>query len=172
MRGILRRFRGAVGNAVVWGVSWFSTALALLGGVNLIWGFQAVDDPWRLVLYVSANVGVTGFLTGLAFSGYLRLRYFDRPLLGIRIRRVALGGAAVAVACSTMVGVLARLSVGMPIALGDLLSGFPMVAILGAVTAGTTVRLAQASQQKEVGAAASELEVEQREAMAMLEGEA
>jgi hypothetical protein len=62
------------------------------------------------------------------------------------------------------VGALARVSAGLPIVLGDLLAGLPFVAIFGAVTAGTTIRLAQASAKSLTGKATAELETEQREA--------
>jgi hypothetical protein len=124
-----------------------------------------------LVFYVAANVGGTGFLTGLAFSAYLRFGYFNRPLLDITARRVALGGAALAAVCSPLIATLARLSAGIPIALGDMLAGIPIVAVFGAVTAGASIRVAQASARRLTSAAAAELETEQREAAAILQSE-
>jgi hypothetical protein len=68
--------------------------------------------------------------------------------------------------------VVASVAVSMPIVASDLVAGLPIVALLGAVTAGTTIRLAQTSQRRSIRAATSHLEVEQGEALAMLEGEA
>jgi hypothetical protein len=65
----------------------------------------------------------------------------------------------------------ARLSAGLPIVVGDLLAGIPLVSFFGAVTAGATIRLAQAATTRLTGVATAELETEQREARAVLRGE-
>lgn len=73
MKNVLRRLRGAIGNAVVWGVTWFAGAFTAFGAMELIWGLDAPIAPWRLILAIATNVGITGVVTGFAFSGYLRL---------------------------------------------------------------------------------------------------
>ena len=172
MRDILRRLRGAVGNAAVWGTTWFAGALSIFSGMNLIWGFSEVAAPWSLVLLIATNVGVTGFITGLAFSAYLRLGHFDRPLLGIRVGRTSLAGAAVAGLTSMLVGTLMRVSFGIPLVLVDLLAGVPMVALFGAGTAGATLYIAQRSARALSEDASVKLEREQEEAVRLLQGEA
>lgn len=168
---ILRRLRGAIGNAVIWGLSWFTASLALLGTAQLVWGFS-VDEPWKLVLYVAGNIGVTGFLTGVVFGGYLRLSYFERSLLNIRVYRFAMGGAVMAAICAPLVGLVARMAAGMPIVVADLLAGVPLAAAMGALTAGATIRLAQGASRQMITGEAARLETEQREVVALLDGKA
>lgn len=168
MKSVLRRLRGAIGNAMVWGVTWFSGAFCVFGAMELIWGLDSAVAPWRLILAIATNVGVTGLVTGFAFSAYLRLRHFDRPLLGIRVGRTALVGGTVAAAFSLGVGALLRLSGGLPIALGDVIAGVPMVALFGAATAGATLHIAQRSARALTADAAANLEVEQEAARVLL----
>lgn len=168
MKSVLRRLRGAIGNAVVWGVTWFSGAFAVFGAMEVIVGLDAPIAPWRLILAIATNVGITGFVTGLAFAGYLRLRHFDRPLLGIRVGRTALAGGTVAAAVSLGVGTLIRWSMGLPIGFADVFAGVPTVALFGAATAGATLHIAQRSARALTAGATADLEVEQEEARALL----
>ncbi len=168
MRSVFRRLRGAIGNAVVWGATWFAGAFSVFGAMELLVGLEAPIAPWRLILAIATNVGITGFVTGFAFSGYLRLRHFDRPLLGIRVGRTALMGGTVAVAVSLGVGALIRLSMGLPLGLRDVVAGVPMVALFGAATAGATLHIAQRSARALTADATANLEAEQEEARALL----
>ena len=127
----------------------------------------------RLVLGIALNVGVTGLLTGLAFSAFLRLGFLDRPLLELRTRWMALGGAGVAAVTSVLLGLTVRASLGGPPLMFDqVLAGLPMVALFGAVTAGATIRIAQRSQRRALESATSELEAEQEEALGLLGADA
>ena len=168
MKSVLRRLRGAIVNALVWGATWFTGAFTVFGAMELIWGLDSPIAPWRLILAVATNVGTTGFITGFAFSAYLRLRHFDRPLLGIRVGRTALMGGTVAAAVSLGVGALIRASMGLPIGLGDVIAGVPMVAVFGAATAGATLHIAQRSARALTAHATADLELEQEEARALL----
>ena len=168
MRRILRKLRGALGNAVVWGASWFGVFGTLLAAAVLT-GIIQVADPWALAFYVAANVGVTGFLTGAVFSIYLNFAYQDRPLLDLKAPRVALGGAVVAALFSTSFGLLLRTSADIPIVLGDLITGGVWTGALGAVMAAASIRIAQHAARQVIGPATAELVAEQREALALLE---
>ena len=168
----LRRLRAALGNGLVWGVTWFTTAFVAYGGLGLLGAFEGLANPLGLVLGIALNVGLTGLVTGLAFSAYLRFGFLGRPLLGLRTRWMALGGAAVAATTSALFGIALRAALGGPIMLGEMLAGLPMVALFGAVTAGATIRIAQRSQRRAIESATSELEAEQREALGLLEAEA
>jgi len=136
---------------MVWGVTWATTAFVAYGGLGLLGAFEGVANPLGLVLGIALNVGVAGLLTGLAFSAYLRFGFLDRPLLELRARWMALGGAAVAAVTSLLFGVALRASLGGPIMLEEMLGGLPMVALFGAVTAGATIRIAQRSQRRAIG---------------------
>lgn len=171
MKRVLRRLRGALGNALVWGVTWFTGAFAVFVALELIWGLGSEVAPWRLVFAIATNVGVTGLATGFAFSAYLRLRHFDRPLLGIRVGRTALVGGTVAAAISLGFSALIRLSMGDPIAVGEVIAGVPMVALFGAATAGATLHIAQRSVRALTADATADLAMEQEEARALLDRE-
>lgn len=170
MKGIWRRLRGAIGNAVVWGGAWFTGALALFGGAALF-GAGVGPDPWWVALLVSMNIGVTGFLTGLAFSAYLRLGLFDRSLLSIRAGRTAVAGALVAASASVLLSALLRVVYGLPFTPPSLLSGLPLAVTFGAATAGATVYLAQRAALAAEANEAAELAREQEEVGLLLEGE-
>lgn len=163
-----RRLRAALGNGLVWGGTWFTTAFVAYGGLGLLGAFEGIANPLGLVFGIAFNVGVTGLLTGLAFSAYLRFGYQDRPLLGLRTRWIALGGAGVAGVTSVLFGVALRSAMGDPLMLAEMLAGLPMVALFGAVTAGATVRIAQRSQRRAIESATSDLEAEQRETLELL----
>lgn len=170
MRRILRRLRGALGNAIFWGASWFGVMWTFLAAANVA-GIIEADDPWRLVLYVAGNAGVTGFLTGGVFSAYLSVAYQDRSLLDLKARRVALGGAAVAALFSAGFGLVLRTSAGIPIIVGDFITGAFWSAALGAVMAAGSIRIAQHAARRVTGRATAELAEEQREVVALLETE-
>lgn len=168
MRGFLRRLRGAIGNAVVWGVSWFGVSFALLTTGYLAGAVFPMADPWRLILLVATSSGVSGFLTGGLFSGYLGVVYRDRPLLGIRKSRFALGGALVAGLSSALVSVGTGSFAGFPI--GFIAVSVVQTAVFGGITAGVTIAMAQRAARIAVGGAERELEAEQAEVRALLEG--
>ena len=169
MIGTLRRLRAALGNGLVWGATWFTSAFIAYGGLGLLGAFEGLADPLGLVFGIALNVGVTGLVTGLGFSAFLRFGFLDRPLLGLRTRWMALGGAGVAAVTSVLFGVVLRASLGGPLMLGEMLAGLPMVALFGAATAGVTVHIAQRSQRRALESASAELEAEQEEARGLLE---
>ena len=157
---------------MVWGVTWFASAFVVYGGLGLLGAFEGVANPLGLVFGIALNVGTTGLLTGLAFSAYLRVGFLDRPLLALRTRWIALGGAVVAAGTSAVLGLALRASLGGPIMLQEMLAGLPMVALFGAVTAGATIRIAQRSQRRAIESATLELEAEQEEVLGLLGAEA
>lgn len=168
----LRRLRAALGNGLVWGVTWAASAFVAYGGLGLLGAFEGVANPLGLVLGIALNVGVTGLLTGLAFSAYLRIGFLDRPLLALRARWMVLGGAAIAAGTSVLFGVALRALLGGPVIFGEMFAGLPMVALFGAVTAGATVRIAQRSPLRAIESATSALEAEQKETLGLLGAEA
>jgi hypothetical protein len=131
-------------------------------------GLFPAAESWRFVLYIAANVGATGFLTGAAFSAFLRAAYIDRPLLDINLPRVSLSAAAIAALCAPLVGLVARASIGAPIVLGDLLAASPFATILGGLSGGGLVFVAQRATARLVSSATADLEVEQGESVALL----
>ncbi len=149
MKTILKRIRGAVGNALVWGAGWFGVTLALLSILHVT-GSSPLPS-WEWVLRGATSMGATGFLTGGAFSAFLSFAYRDRRLLDINVSWFALGGAVVA-----GVG-------GAVIANGALLG-----AIFGGVTAAGTIKLAKLASRRLSDSAAAELAAEQDQVAALL----
>lgn len=167
----LRRLRGAVRNALVWGASWFTAGLVLLVPIHLL-DLLPVSNPWTVILSFSGNLGVVGFLVGGGFSAYLSLAYRNRLLLEIKAGRFALAGAVVAVLLSPIVGHVAVASSGLGASLGDLVAGGVFPAVMGGITAAATIKLAQNASRRLARPAAEQLEAEQQEALALLNGDA
>ncbi|HSR42204.1 MAG TPA: hypothetical protein VLL48_08535 [Longimicrobiales bacterium] len=137
VRTLLRRLRGGLGNAVVWGASWFAGAFAVFT-VMAPDGIGPFFSYWEVVPGIAAGFGVLGVLAGGAFS--VLLSSVGAGRLGeLRAGRWALAGGVVA--GLTIVGL------GLVPGLGSLLY-FPVITVglsgvLGAGTAFGTVKLAQ-----------------------------
>ena len=99
---IVRRLRGAVGNAVVWGAAWAGSALAVFGVLRI----TGVVPQGNIgdALFVATRFGVVGAIASLAFSGLVRLVYRGRRLSEISWVRFGIGGAVVAGATATRRG--------------------------------------------------------------------
>ena len=164
---VFRRLRGAFRNAMVWGASWFGANLTILSTMHLF-GVLPVADAWRAILLVSANAGVTGFLTGGVFSAFLAYAYRKRSLLDIRVGRFALAGAVIAAVFSRALSGVAGVTVGV----GGLVAGGILPALLGGATAGVTLKMAQGASRRLIWRASSELEAEQDEVAALLGADA
>jgi hypothetical protein len=139
---ILRRLRGVLGNAMVWGIGWFTAALAVFATVRLLGGFP--DTSLLEGLETAGRFGIVGGVAGAAFSSVIRLVYHGRRLSDISWVRFGLGGAAVT-------------GLFMPVFLQtmNLLSGTGLVpwtlvlddavltAVFGGVAAGGSMKIAQ-----------------------------
>lgn len=141
MDTILRRLRGAIGNALVWGVGWFVAALAIVTALRLT---GVLSPSWRDVLFTATRVGVIGGVAGMAFSTVIRMLYHGRKLSEISWVRFGIGGGVVA-------GLFVPLFLqAMNILSGDgmvpwalVLDDIPLVTVLGAAAAGGSLKLAQ-----------------------------
>ena len=107
VKTILRRLRGALGNALVWGGLWFVGTFVLYVGLIVLAGngtpFE-VDVQW-ILLKICGIHGVVGFITGGAFSAYVAGTYRVRRIEDLSPTRCALGGARVAIP----IGILFRI---------------------------------------------------------------
>lgn len=100
MTGLMRRLKGALGMSVTWGIGG-----ALLGGavqfLTAIGG--AISAPWIPLL------GLTGAISGFAFSGVLAFAGRNRSFSELSLSRFAMwgavGGAIVAVPALVLIGV-------------------------------------------------------------------
>lgn len=147
MMSLLKRIRGALGNALVWGAAWCGVGFAYLTALHLAGGAPE-SEPWRLILYVSANFAVTGMIAGGAFSAYLATMYRGRDLLGIRVSRFALGGAVTAAALSSLATLVAKGLAGAGASFDALIASGMWGAVLGGVTAAGTIKLAQTASRQ------------------------
>ena len=138
---IFRRLRGALGNALVWGVGWFTAALVLFATLRIAGIFTV---SWTDILVTAGRAGIVGGVAGGAFSIAIRLLYHGRRLSEISWVRFGIGG-----------GVVTGLFVPVFLQIMNLLSGdglvpwalvlddIPLTAVFGAVAAGGSLRLAQ-----------------------------
>jgi hypothetical protein len=167
MRGLLRRIRGAVGNAVAWAVSWVTGGTAVLGVLHLTGLFQ-LADPSEIFSFFVPVLGATGFLTGMAFSTYLSLVYRDQTVLGIRMGRFMVGGAVIAGLICPLVVLLSPLAPELGASTRILLASELWTVVFGSITAGATLKLAQGASQSLTRAGADELAREQDEVVSLL----
>jgi hypothetical protein len=143
VKRVLRRLRGALGNALVWGVGWFAAGFVLIAGLYLVDG-----GYWSIFLRdaigFSSTLAGIGFVTGGAFSAYIAASFRDRRLEDLSPARFALGGGLVALLLTLLIGTgFAVLgAVGLPL-LEALI--FPLLTstTLGAITGYSSLKLAQ-----------------------------
>lgn len=133
----LRRMRGALGMALIWGLAWFTGGMVLL----LIVGPDAADVPFPLFF------GLLGFLAGALFSGILGLIERGRGFHQLSLPRFAGWGAAAGLLFSVLFALTVTL-IGAGAMLDDLLFLAPLFAAIGAASAGGTLALARAADDR------------------------
>jgi hypothetical protein len=138
---ILRRLRGALGNALAWGVGWFTAGFALFAALRVVGIF---DYSWAEALVYALRAGIVGAATGGAFSVVIALLYKGRRLSELSWIRFGIGG-----------GIVTGLFVPLFLQTMNLLSGDGLVpwelvlddgltmALFGGVAAGGSLKLAQ-----------------------------
>jgi hypothetical protein len=138
LREILTRIRGAIGNAFVWAAAWAVGSIVLLT-LFVILGIDPVIPPGAAVLRIAARFGLTGFVVGAGFSGFLAYVYRDERITSIRSAPFILGGAVVSAIVAPMAGASAVIG-----------------AILGGATAGLTLTAAKRVDRHALGDGGSE----------------
>lgn len=140
---VLRRLRGVIGNAVVWGAGWAALGVAAFAALKVA-GVLPAPVSWLDAIMVAGRFGMIGGIVGGAFSGFIGLRYRGRRLSELRAVRFGVGG-----------GILAGMFVPAFLQAMNLLSGDGMVpmglvlddslwaAVFGGVAAGVSLKLAQ-----------------------------
>ncbi len=140
---IFRRLRGALGNALVWGVGWFTAALAVFAALRVV-GILPDTVSWAAGLELAIKFGIVGCIAGGAFSSVIRLLYHGRRLSEISWLRFGIVG-----------GVVTGLFVPVFMQTMNLLSGDGLVpwelvlddglltAVFGGAAAGGSLKLAQ-----------------------------
>lgn len=92
---ILRRLRGALGNAVVWAGSWFLVSFPLTA-VLYAFGYFGAQPYWPIAIATATSLTGMGFLAGGAFSLYLGVAGRERSLDDLNPLRAALGSGLTA----------------------------------------------------------------------------
>lgn len=143
MENTIRRIRGAVGNAVVWGTAWAGLGLVAFAALKLTDTLPA-SVSWLDSLVIAGRLGMVGGIAGGAFSAFIGLVYRGRRLAEISAMRFGAGG-----------GLMAGLFVPAFMTFGRLVSGdgfLPLQPLLvdgllatvfGGVAAGVSMKLAQ-----------------------------
>ncbi|MEJ2289419.1 MAG: hypothetical protein P8Y02_12415 [Deinococcales bacterium] len=124
MKTILRRIRGALGNAAVWGGAWTVASVLWIGWIlvkGLIftpelvaatdWGSSQI---WLALLGFIGYTAVIGAGTGIAFSTYLAANFRRKTLEDLSSMRTALGGGLV----TLLVGLVIYMALGAPAGIG------------------------------------------------------
>ena len=129
MLRLLRLLRGAIGMGVTWALGWFGGGMIL----QLIVGGGADDVPLPI------RFAILGFLSGVTFSGFLRLVAGRRRFDEMSLRRFAVWGAAGGLVLSGILGVTAGPG-------GQSLMLVPVLALAGAGSAAGTLSLARRAE--------------------------
>jgi hypothetical protein len=129
MRRLLRVVRGAIGMGLTWALGWFGAGMVL----RLFIGSGGGDVPIPIVF------GMFGFVSGVTFSGILKLAAGHRRFDELSLGRFAAGGAVGGLILS---GILAA-TAGPG---GDPLWLVPALALAGAASAAGTLSLARRAE--------------------------
>jgi hypothetical protein len=138
---MLKRLRGALGNALVWGVGWLTVGVVVLTTLRVV---GVLTFPWVDLVAFAVRMGIVGAVAGGAFSVAIGLLYHGRRLSEISWVRFGIGG-----------GLVTGMFVPLFLQTMNLLSGDGLVpwelvlddglwtAVFGGVMAGGSLKLAQ-----------------------------
>jgi hypothetical protein len=136
IHSLLRRLRGALGNAVIWASTFFLAAFPV---VAAFWVITAGSFPlWSAAVGAAKLYGGMGFLAGGAFSLYLRIAGRNRRLSELRPSWVAWGTGITVCLLAPPLGIY---GLGAPVSLAiqvGLITG-----VLAGFTAMAQVKIAQ-----------------------------
>ena len=143
IKNILRRLRGALGNALVWGAAWSVATLPVIGVMYLL-GLDYLGLPLALAPRIAGTLFAMGFVAGGTFSTYLGLAYRNKRLEDLRPGLFALIGGAFAGLVFPMFTFATGLGMFLGASFyGAMAGGVAIGAVLGGVTAFGSVKIAQ-----------------------------
>jgi hypothetical protein len=143
MKTLLRRLRGALGNALVWAGAWFIAAFPLTALAPFIFRTTADFTYLGAAMFLAPTLAIIGFASGTAFSLYLRIASRDKGLSELKPGWVALGtGVTVGLLTGAFLALFVSLR-GFPVELGPMILGASIFGGLSGVTALGQVKIAQ-----------------------------
>ena len=144
MKTYVRRLRGALGNALVWGACWFMAAYGLLTAYALLsprtplsWVFSA------MTFFGAVRIGVAGAFTGALFSAYIAANFRHEKLQDISAGRFALGAGLVTALPLLLISLLGNLITGWLFLLRDVLVPLLYYVPVGLITGYGSIKLAR-----------------------------
>lgn len=142
MKGLMRRIRGWLGNALVWGVTW---SLATIPLVGMLWWLDGSFLAYGIAPRIAWTLFSMGFVAGGSFSTYLGLAYRHRGIGELSPGLFAVVGGAFAGMLPPIFTLLPGLAMFLGASIPEALAWTSAIsALLGAGTAYATVRIAQA----------------------------
>jgi hypothetical protein len=139
MRGLFRRFRGALGTGLLWAAVFAPVRYAFIVVPALLGGFSL--PPWRVALSLLTSGATYGLATGFVFSVGIGLLYRNRTLGDIRYRWMALLGAGAAVTWPALG--FATLPEGAYMSLPQVVVRLVITGALGAAVSVASLKLAR-----------------------------
>ncbi|NNM06234.1 MAG: hypothetical protein HKO65_14180 [Gemmatimonadetes bacterium] len=139
---ILRRLRGALGNALVWASTWFVAAFPLTA-VFYFFGYFGSQPFWPIALGTATSLTGIGFLAGTAFSLFLGIAGRNHRLQDLRPFRFALGSGITAGLIIPAFGIVVNTLGGFSTPLGPSVVVASVAAVLTGFTALGQIKIAQ-----------------------------
>ncbi len=137
MKRILRWTRGALGNALAWGVVW--------AGFGLVFGLiSSISRPYMLAHLpgFALVIGALGAFFGGSFAAFISANFRGGSVDELSPARFAFGGALVTIPFTLLLGAYVQSWNGW-IFFSELIVPVAVPAVLGGLTAYSTVKLAQ-----------------------------
>jgi hypothetical protein len=140
---IIRRLRGAIRNALVWGACWSALSIptyAILRVIGVIPGSMS----WLNMIPLAAKFGVVGTIAGAAFSVVVSVFYRGRRLSEISWVRFGIAaGVVTALFVPAFLQTMNLISGSGLAPWADILDDIPATGLFGAIAAASSLRLAQ-----------------------------
>lgn len=166
---LLRRLRGALGNALVWGAGWLTLGLVLAATLRIL---GVVSWSWAEVLGLAMRAGIVGGIAGGVFAGVIRLLYHGRKLSEISWVRFGLGGGVFAgVFLPLFMQAMNLLSGHGLVPWGLVLDDALLTGFLGGAAAGGSMKIAQLTDALPPGDSQVQLETPEGVDLLAPEGE-
>lgn len=142
---LLRRVRGLVGNALIWGIGWAGVAFVVFGAMALVGnGAHGILDALR----AAAMFGVMGAISGTVFSTWIAWRYRGRRLSEISWLRFGVGGGILTgLFVPSWIVVMRFLSGDAPLAFQHLFTNGLVGLAFGGASAAVTMKVAQLAEK-------------------------